>query len=230
MASQVQLKPEINPETGRLEEYGPPPDQYIGAFFPQAKDFVVTGGRFESITHIHHAPLPSPDFRAIPLGDLYLSRQLGIVHRRYGSGSVRRMYSSEIRGSNALVVAILYEGDGAKEHWRAEISRYSRLRHPNIVQLLGIVSSGLHAAIFHDDLMPYEELLQKYSNSHFLTVDLWACMETEFRVIAALFVVALQLNQRQDVDQYLASLSERPLVKRISLRDPPDSSLDLALD
>ncbi|KAJ7203531.1 hypothetical protein GGX14DRAFT_461415, partial [Mycena pura] len=94
------------------------------------------------------------------------------------------------------MTAVLYEGDSAEERWREDVSRYSAIRHPNILQLLGVVSSGLHAAVFHDDLIPYRELLQQSRNhSHFWTVHFWACMETEFR----------------DADQYVLSLSGRPL-------------------
>ncbi|KAJ7738116.1 hypothetical protein B0H16DRAFT_99121 [Mycena metata] len=187
MDSKSELKPEITLKTKRFEEDEPSLGQHIGAFFPQAKDFVITGGRFESITHVHRTLPPFPDFREIPLGDLYLYHELGTVHRRYPGGPLRRIFSSGILGSNTRMTAILYEGESAEQQWREEVLRYSRLRHPNIAQLLGVVSSGLHGAVFHDDLIPYEEVLQKYKSSHFLTVDFWACMETEFRVRTVLF-------------------------------------------
>ncbi|KAJ7104752.1 hypothetical protein C8R44DRAFT_807819 [Mycena epipterygia] len=46
----------------------------------------------------------------------------------------------------------LYQGNNAEENWKKEISKYSRLRHPNLVQLYGTVTSpcGVYAMVFHD--------------------------------------------------------------------------------
>ncbi|KAJ7232863.1 hypothetical protein C8J57DRAFT_1480491, partial [Mycena rebaudengoi] len=109
------------------------------------------------------------------------------------------MYSAHIQGSQTIMTAAVYEGDGAEEKWRDEISQYSKLRHPNLFQLYGIVNSAVHAAIFYDgehlslslcqatdpspvmllELVPCKYLLQMYRNLHFSTVFFWACMETD---------------------------------------------------
>ncbi|KAJ7279755.1 hypothetical protein C8J57DRAFT_1502395 [Mycena rebaudengoi] len=208
--------------------------RYGGAFFPKAKHFVITNGRFKSVTNnvVYRAP-PNDhtgsqgtldcmtnltwwiDFRVTPPRDLILLRTIGIedgsgtVPRKRQGGSVRRMYSAHIQGSQTIMTAAVYEGDGAEEKWRDEISQYSKLRHPNLFQLYGIVNSAVHAAIFYDgehlslslcqatdpspvmllELVPCKYLLQMYRNLHFSTVFFWACMDQEFR----------------DVYQYIAS-------------------------
>ncbi|KAJ7897369.1 hypothetical protein B0H14DRAFT_2677990, partial [Mycena olivaceomarginata] len=78
------------------------------------------------------------------------------------------------RVSSGMTVA-LYQGNNAEEEWRYAVSPHSSLRHPNIVQLYGVVNSpGIHAAVYHDDLIPFEHFLNHYRQSHFLTLDLWA--------------------------------------------------------
>ncbi|KAF7377079.1 hypothetical protein MSAN_00126400 [Mycena sanguinolenta] len=49
-------------------------------------------------------------------------------------------------------------------------------RHPNIVQICGAASSnGIHATLFNDDLIPVQEVLDRYRDSHFMTVYIYAC-------------------------------------------------------
>ncbi|KAJ6532489.1 hypothetical protein B0H19DRAFT_1187662 [Mycena capillaripes] len=69
------------------------------------------------------------------------------------------MYTARIPGFQSAMTAAVFQGEGAEEQWRAEISRYSDIRHPNVFQLYGIASAkGLHAAVFHDDLIPHGEI------------------------------------------------------------------------
>ncbi|KAJ7461442.1 hypothetical protein FB451DRAFT_1404676 [Mycena latifolia] len=157
-----------------------PHDQSTGAFFPQAQHFVVAGGQFKSITNITHvASTLSSDFRMIPLGDLNLHNEIrldsGVAYRRWNSTrSVRRMYSARIHGSKAPMTVALYESENAEEEWRQDVSRYSCLRHPNILQLFGTInSSGIHAAIFHDELILAKKVMEKYRGSHLPAVYLW---------------------------------------------------------
>jgi hypothetical protein len=112
--------------------------RYTGAFFPKAMHFVVAGGKFKSITHVHQAaPIAPPgqlehirsteiltfgtDFRLIPLGDLNLLQEIGIhcganvVHRKNGGNSVRRMYSARVHGCKANMTVALYQGSGAED-------------------------------------------------------------------------------------------------------------------
>ncbi|KAJ6518074.1 hypothetical protein C8R47DRAFT_5028 [Mycena vitilis] len=90
----------------------------------------------------------------IDLGDLRLERASGrFVRERQ---STCRVYAARVEGRTSRVTVAIYEGNGAKEKWREDIYHYSSLRHPNFVQLWGVTtSSRIHAAIFHDDLIPF---------------------------------------------------------------------------
>ncbi|KAJ6532503.1 hypothetical protein B0H19DRAFT_450142 [Mycena capillaripes] len=144
-------------------------DQNTSAFFPNSKDFVVTGGTFTSINQV------APKLKCAN-GSL-------VVRRRKGRASTKKMYTARIPGFQSAMTVAVFQGDGAEE-WRAEISQYSDIRHPYLFQLYGIASArGLHAAVFHDDLIPHGEILEKYRATHFSTVFFWACIETQFYVI-----------------------------------------------
>ncbi|KAJ7321933.1 hypothetical protein DFH08DRAFT_941821 [Mycena albidolilacea] len=206
-------------------DHVPLPDQYNGSFFPNGKHFVVSGGNF-SVTHIHHAGPGHPpggaqhslvekpcyqwsdNFRVIPLGDLNLLHTIEYpdvicgVRRPRGRVSLSRLYAARIPGVSSDMAAKVYQGDRAEELWRKDISRYLELRHPNILQLYGIVNTGsLYAAIFHDDVIPQTELLDMYRRSHFPTVFVWMCLEKQFC----------------DLDQYIHSLSGRYLWRGFSI-------------
>ncbi|KAJ7018582.1 hypothetical protein C8F04DRAFT_1198799 [Mycena alexandri] len=205
MDDEPRFESEFHPDVSRDEDSSSL-NRYNGAFFPRAKHFVVAGGKFTSVTHIHQAAANAPpNFRIIPIGDLNLLHQLepcsgfGVVRRRQGQTFVRRMYSAHIQGCKSNMAVTLYQGDGAKDRWKEDISQYSELRHPYLAQLYGIVSTAnLHAVVFHDDLIPYTELLEKYRNSHLSTVFFWACMDSDF---------SLRAQFSQDVDRYISSLS-----------------------
>ncbi|KAJ6523861.1 hypothetical protein B0H19DRAFT_647046 [Mycena capillaripes] len=159
-----------------------------GAFFAGAQHFTIAGGIFNNFTNsCPTTHLMPSDFRLIPLGDLDLRPKMGLdgrsvaMLRPQGRACMRRIYSARIHGSKPSMTAALYEGDRAEERWREDISRYSELRHPNLFQLYGMITSGsLHAAVFHDDVISALELVEKYRNSHFSTVFFWACMDGEF--------------------------------------------------
>ncbi|KAJ7063811.1 hypothetical protein C8F01DRAFT_35804 [Mycena amicta] len=73
-----------------------------------------------------------------------------------------------------MMVAI-FQGDNAEEQWSQTVLKHSSLRHPNVVQLYGVSSSsGVHATVYHDELIPFEHFLNRYRHSHFLLLDLWA--------------------------------------------------------
>ncbi|KAJ7614756.1 hypothetical protein B0H17DRAFT_681910 [Mycena rosella] len=117
------------------------------------------------------------DFRVIPLGDLDLRHEIrlnydtGIIDRRQIRGPVRRMHSARIHGSESTMTVAIYEGDKAEENWREAISKYSNLRHPNIIQLFGTARAPrLHAAIFHDELIPARQMAEKYNIAPICTV------------------------------------------------------------
>ncbi|KAF7374191.1 hypothetical protein MSAN_00301000 [Mycena sanguinolenta] len=57
--------------------------------------------------------------------------------------------------------------------------------HPNIVQLYGTASSGnVHAAVFHDDLIPFRRFLDLYKDSQFLTVYIHVYIDSELQALA----------------------------------------------
>ncbi|KAJ6512436.1 hypothetical protein C8R45DRAFT_322039 [Mycena sanguinolenta] len=62
------------------------------------------------------------------------------------------------------------------------------LRHPNILQLYGTATyDNIHAAVFHDDLIPYQQFLDIYKHSHFSTVYIHACVNNEFQTLLRYF-------------------------------------------
>jgi hypothetical protein len=112
--------------------------RYASGFSTNAKHFVVSGGKFKSVTHVHstaptafHSELDhihsteiftlAADFPVIPLGHINLLQEIGhhrsagVVHRGHDQNSVRRMYSARIHGSKSKMVGALYQGDGAEE-------------------------------------------------------------------------------------------------------------------
>ncbi|KAJ7679462.1 hypothetical protein DFH06DRAFT_1166668 [Mycena polygramma] len=189
MDEQIQSQPESTTQTVR-HQHTSSPDGYTGGLFPKAKDFNISGGNFTSVAHIHNAAPATPaDFRMIPLGDLDLLHKIdrpgsGVVQRRRrGPAVTRRIYAAQIPGFKSKVTAAVYEGDGAEEEWREEITRYANLRHPNLVQLYGIVKTqNLHATVFHDDLIPFIEFRDsdRYRNSHWSAVYFYASLEAAF--------------------------------------------------
>ncbi|KAJ6458017.1 hypothetical protein C8R45DRAFT_1032572 [Mycena sanguinolenta] len=152
-----QFEPEFDTESSH-EEDGPSHIGYAGAFFPEAKHFVVAGGKFKSVTNIHQATSgPPPNFPVIPLGHVNLLQEIGchgrggVVHYRHGRNSARRMYSAQIHGLKSNMAVAFYQGDNAEERWREAVSQYSKLRHPYLLQLYGTVrTADLHAVLFHD--------------------------------------------------------------------------------
>ncbi|KAJ6532572.1 hypothetical protein B0H19DRAFT_450917 [Mycena capillaripes] len=180
----------INEATPSHPFEGPSLDQYTtSAFFSNSKHIVVTGGTF---TNNNHVTLSTPpEFRVIPIGDLNLLNEIKctsgslVVRRRKGRASTKKMYTARIPGFQSAIMAAVFQGEDAEEQWRVEISRYSGIRHPNLFQLYAIASArGLHAAVFHDDLIPHGEILEKYRGTHSSTVFFGAC-------IVRLIVVAL---------------------------------------
>ncbi|KAF8214587.1 hypothetical protein K438DRAFT_882272 [Mycena galopus ATCC 62051] len=116
------------------------------------------------------------------------------------------MYSVRVHGSNSAMTAVLYQGARAEQQCRAEISQYSELRHPYLLQLYGIANTaGVHAAVFHEDLISYIAFRKQYTNSHFTEVFFWACITAHFSVGASLALLNL-LTFLQDASQYIALL------------------------
>ncbi|KAJ7063840.1 hypothetical protein C8F01DRAFT_1250107 [Mycena amicta] len=159
---------------------------YSGSFFHSSNQVSVTGGMFtsaQSVTnHFQHGPsvgVPQADFRKIPLGDINLQRELRVddrsvsVYRRREHGCVHRVYSARVEGRKGDMTVAIFQGKNAEEQWSQTVLEHSSLRHPNVVQLYGVSSSsGIHATVYHDELIPFEHFLNRYRHSHFLLLDL----------------------------------------------------------
>ncbi|KAK6996449.1 hypothetical protein R3P38DRAFT_1961838 [Favolaschia claudopus] len=118
----------------------------------------VSGSLFNQSTN-SSALLPS-DLCNIPLGDIFLQRDLSeddtefysvhfqpTQHKRSG---VRKVYFAKIEGRNTGMTVALYEGKRAEEQFKRDLSQYMAIRHPNSMQIHGIMHSPhVHAAIFH---------------------------------------------------------------------------------
>ncbi|KAJ7679406.1 hypothetical protein DFH06DRAFT_1465503 [Mycena polygramma] len=150
-------------------------DGHSTGMFSDSQNFTVTAGTMTNVTKIYNTPSTvESDFRRIPLGDIDL-RELRLER---GSApfirerrSACRVYAARVEGRKSGVTVAIYEGNGAKEDWRKDISRYSALRHPSFVQLWGLTNTpGIHAAIFHDDLIPFEEFVNRHRDRPVLLV------------------------------------------------------------
>ncbi|KAF7364423.1 hypothetical protein MSAN_01103300 [Mycena sanguinolenta] len=117
------------------------------------------------------------DFLRIPLGNLDLRSEIlldaaaGAVwrHHEQKRASVRRMYSARVVGHTEPMTVALYQGDNAEEEWKRDLARHSGLRHPHIVQIYASACSfGIHATIFHDDLVPFRQFLASFQTSAIL--------------------------------------------------------------
>ncbi|KAJ7055804.1 hypothetical protein C8F01DRAFT_1373319 [Mycena amicta] len=167
---------------------------HSASFFSNSKQFTITGGTFTGAqvvtNHFHYGATSTADgasdFRRIPFGDIDLRHEIRVddhsvsVYRRREHGCVRRVYSARIEGRKGDMTVIAFQGRNAEEEWRQAVLQHSALRHPNIIQLYGVSSSsGIHAAIYHDGLIPFESFLNHYRHSYFLSMDIWAYLVEE---------------------------------------------------
>ncbi|KAF7337294.1 hypothetical protein MSAN_02282000 [Mycena sanguinolenta] len=92
--------------------------------------------------------------QTIRLEDINLMRTIRLdPHSDVGGVGVRRIYHAEIRRDPGIVTVAVYQGDGAEEEWQQDIAKYESIRHPNIMQLYGLVSTkNLYAMIFHNGI------------------------------------------------------------------------------
>ncbi|KAF7337243.1 hypothetical protein MSAN_02276800 [Mycena sanguinolenta] len=97
----------------------------------------------------------------------------------------------------------VYEGDGAQEAWNQHLANYEAIRHPNIMQLYGLVNTRrLRGMVFHDELIPYRQFLRRFEYSPILTMYIMAYCTTEFREAA----------------NYISDIFRKPLIE---YSDPP---------
>ncbi|KAJ7025830.1 hypothetical protein C8F04DRAFT_1127236 [Mycena alexandri] len=92
------------------------------------------------------------------------------------------------------MTVVMFEGDSAEQEWQQDIATYSGLRHPNILQIYGVASSGsIHAAVFHGDLVPLHQFLHLHKHSPVLKV----------------YIRASTMEQFGRADDYLTSHGQR---------------------
>ncbi|KAJ7184974.1 hypothetical protein C8R46DRAFT_469093 [Mycena filopes] len=161
-----------------------------GPFFPGSHHFTIAGGTFTSLTS---PELPS-DFRLIPLGDIDLQWEVQAHEIRVDDEArvvaldprrcVRRVYSAKVQGPEADMTAVVYEGHGAEEEWRRDLARYMAFRHPNIIQVFAAgILGGIHATVFHGDLLPLTTFTDFYQDSPMLSVYIYGYTGAQYRVI-----------------------------------------------
>ncbi|KAF7337197.1 hypothetical protein MSAN_02272000 [Mycena sanguinolenta] len=117
------------------------------------------------------------------LKEIRLEEQSRVVDRPSRGASVRRMYSANfvVRESERKVTVAMYQGDGAEDEWRQDFAKYESIRHPNILQLYGIVNAKkLCAMVFHDELVPYDQFLSRFEHSPILTIYILSYCITEW--------------------------------------------------
>ncbi|KAF7371254.1 hypothetical protein MSAN_00761200 [Mycena sanguinolenta] len=162
--------------------------RYIGAFFPNASGFAIHGGKF-TINNVYNFPTEHPagesflfisfgpyryrqDFGPFYWGDVKLGKEIrtsSVVGQQIRGTSARRMYAAEIRRDPGPVTVAVYQGHGAEEEWREHLAKYESIRHPNIMQLYGLVSaSGIRAMVFYDELIPLSQFLSRFRHSPIL--------------------------------------------------------------
>ncbi|KAJ7909719.1 hypothetical protein B0H13DRAFT_2661340 [Mycena leptocephala] len=140
---------------------------YGGAIFSQSHHFTVAGGTFNVTNRLPTAQTMPSDFRMIPMGEIDLQHEIGVDNESglvFQSGYARQMCSAKVEGRQSSMTVAIYQGDRAEEEWRRDVARYMTLRHPNIIQLHAAASvNNIHATVFHDDLIPFEQFLDRCS-------------------------------------------------------------------
>ncbi|KAJ6462946.1 hypothetical protein C8R45DRAFT_1080534, partial [Mycena sanguinolenta] len=161
----------VNGGSGGLGE-GPRVKMCVKCLFLAVKSVLTTSSvaerTYTNITKNYSAaPTPTSNFRTISLGDIDLQREIQLDSDS-GIINLRRLHAAKIEGSDVTCTVAMYQGVGAEDEWRSDMMKYMAVRHPNIVQLYGVVSCGnIHAAVFHDNLIPFQQFLDLYRHSHF---------------------------------------------------------------
>ncbi|KAF7353114.1 hypothetical protein MSAN_01498700 [Mycena sanguinolenta] len=150
----------------------------------------------------------SSGIQTIRLEDINLMKTIrldphsDVVGCRSRGVGVRRIYHAEIRRDPGTVTVAMYQGDGAEDEWRHHVAKYESIRHPNIMQLYGLVSTkGLYAMIFHDELIPYTQFLCRFEHSPILRTYIFGCSAMEF----------------WEATHYISGVSRKPLIDFLNL-------------
>ncbi|KAF7346623.1 hypothetical protein MSAN_01799800 [Mycena sanguinolenta] len=175
--------------------------RYTGAFFPDSQHLVVAGGIFTSNNVVESVP---PDFLRIPLGSIDLRREIRldeamvVVSRNSKRCSIRRVYSARVGSCDKPMTAILYHV--AWQDWNNCVSCHLSVRHSHILQIYGTASSsGIHAAVFHGDLIPFKQFLASFRHSSIMQV----------------YIIAYASLQTSAAEEYAAALIPTSALGRI---------------
>ncbi|KAF7326995.1 Kinase-like protein [Mycena sanguinolenta] len=149
--------------------------------------------------NFYNSPLEQQSRDLDLIEEIRLDRPSSVVRRGNPGAGVRRMYSANlVRESERRVTVAMYQGDGAEEEWRQDHGAYESIRHPNILQLYGLVNTKkLCGMVFHDgeddhadltfiwlrlwiELIPYAEFLRRFEHSRILTTYILGYCVTEY--------------------------------------------------
>ncbi|KAJ7068675.1 hypothetical protein C8F01DRAFT_619093 [Mycena amicta] len=146
------------------------------AMFNGCSNITINGGTFTMAPPTE----AQEDFRTIRVGDINLlslvqeenivenrvvlhRKRPGRVHCQKVHIATRKTYHAKIFGSQDIFTVMAYEGNLSE--WKRK-SAGKVLRHPNHIQLFGITdSSRMHAVIYHDELVPANDTLQRCPTS-----------------------------------------------------------------
>ncbi|KAK7057836.1 hypothetical protein R3P38DRAFT_3169340 [Favolaschia claudopus] len=197
------------------------------SFFANSHNFTIKGGHFAIHNHIsaeQGAPRGRPKaFREIDWCDIFLEDNLDVVRARVAASGrcsvLRNVYSAKIEGQqNPVKTVVIYEGDGAKQTWYEDISKYLRVRHPRVLQLFGLsYSAGMYAAIFHRqgnvccvsenlclihqvDLVPIECIAERYRHEPITGIYFFNFLIQEYDYHAAELARMLQVEKLTTCD------------------------------
>ncbi|KAK6984915.1 hypothetical protein R3P38DRAFT_334936 [Favolaschia claudopus] len=142
------------------------PDDHVSvqSLFYRARNLSISGGTFNFTTTTTVSP-QFENFRRIPLGDLIVEQNLGVVEKlpRPGRNTIT-LHAAKIFGSTTPFTVAMYEGEDANEEWDKYIAIHSQLRHPNVLQLFGIATAdGIYAAVFHEEYISFQHALESYT-------------------------------------------------------------------
>ncbi|KAI3613145.1 hypothetical protein WG66_001600 [Moniliophthora roreri] len=157
------------------------------AFLQGSSNIVIQDGQFtniqgcQHITHVHgncgyqEGKRLTEDFKRIRTGDIYLINIIdsadvakpgdttwkGVVARRVLSVA---HVSGEDKDTKFTYV--YYDGQDAFKAFKRDFAQFSRVKHPNIIQLFGYNDLEIPALIFHDELIPLHRIIFDKNQLH----------------------------------------------------------------
>ncbi|KAJ6472867.1 hypothetical protein C8R47DRAFT_1053935 [Mycena vitilis] len=166
------------------------------------------------------------------MGDIDLRHEIqfdndsGVAYRWREPRRARRMYSARIETCSTAKTIAWYQGPNAEQEWNEDIAMHSWIRHPNIVQLYGVASTNsMYAAVFHDDLIPYDQAVDIHRNSPILCNYFRAYWSTEFiEVNKYLSYIFQRMVDRDGCTLWIRGSNHRLCVSDMILNDHTNRS------